>query len=64
MAKAGKITLIVVSCALVIANIVIIATGNHSMSRVIQDTAGKFLIIPFGAGVLCGHWFWPIRRDK
>ena len=61
MSKKTKIVLIVLTSVAVVVNIVLIATGNNSMSQVIQDTSGKFPVIPFAVGVLAGHFFWRVK---
>lgn len=62
MSKPTKIVLIVITSVAIVANIILIATGNNSMSQVIKDTAGKFPVVPFAVGVLCGHWFWNVKK--
>jgi xanthosine utilization system XapX-like protein len=34
---------------------------GDTISEVIQATARNFLVLPFVAGVLMGHLFWPVR---
>jgi hypothetical protein len=35
-----------------------------TISRVIADTAQRHPLLPFGLGVLIGHWLWPIKRKQ
>jgi hypothetical protein len=59
-----KIILIVASVVLIIINIILIATGNTSMSSTIAHFSGKYPIIPCGIGILIGHWLWRVGEYK
>ena len=37
---------------------------EDTISEVIQNQSRKWIFIPFLAGFLMGHWFWPINNDK
>ena len=37
---------------------------DATISAMIQDAAHDYPIIAFAAGVLCGHFFWPVRKEK
>jgi len=55
-----KIVILIITGAAIIANIVLLATGNNSISATIQALSGKYPVIPLAIGVCCGHWFWPV----
>ena len=59
-----KISLIIISSVAIILNIILIATGNTSMSATIQKISGSYPIIPVAVGILVGHWFWPVGGIK
>ena len=45
-------------------DVALLLTGGveATFSRVILGASHKYPIIPFAAGVLCGHLFWPQKR--
>lgn len=38
----------------------VVKRPGQTISEVIHALALKRPMIPFGIGVLCGHWFWPL----
>jgi hypothetical protein len=60
--KLPAIILLAGTGVFIITNIILIATGNSSFSQTIQGAAGQYPVIPFGLGVLMGHWLWPVRK--
>jgi hypothetical protein len=62
--KKAKIIIISVASVAIVANIVLLATGNSSISYTIQNLSGKYPVIPFAVGFLCGHWFFPIAKKE
>jgi hypothetical protein len=36
------------------------ARARDTMSEVVRKAAKKLMIVPFSAGMLMGHWFWPL----
>jgi len=46
---------------LVLLDLLMLSMGgvDATFSRVIYDASKREPIIPFAAGVLCGHLFWP-----
>ena len=59
-----KISLIVISSVAIILNIILIATGNKSMSATIQSVMGNYPIIGVAIGIFVGHWAWPVGGLK
>jgi integral membrane sensor domain MASE1 len=59
-----KIIIISITVVAIVADIVLIACGDSSISQTIQTLSGKFPIIPFAVGVLCGHLFWRVGGLK
>ena len=41
-------------------DVYLVAKGQESISEVLRDGAMRYPIIAFLAGVLVGHWWWPI----
>ena len=37
---------------------------DDTISEVLHETSKKWMIIPVIAGILIGHWFWPIYNKK
>lgn len=59
-----KITIIIISSVAIIANIILIATGNNSISATIQNISGNYPVVPLAIGVVVGHWFWNVGGLK
>lgn len=34
---------------------------DATVSRVVYESARRWPVIPFLAGVVCGHFFWPVK---
>lgn len=47
-------------------DIILFATGEATISDIMTNLSFYTPALPFAAGFLCGHWFWPtfIYRDK
>lgn len=55
----------VVTLIIIITDIILATTQvNSTYSYIIQLLAHKYPIIPFAVGVLAGHWFLPVKKDK
>lgn len=53
--------ILLVVAALVVFDVWLVAkVPGQTISEVLNRAALKRPIIPFGVGVLCGHWFWPL----
>lgn len=50
---------------MVVYNVVITVepTPNDSISALLHEWGRQHPSVPFAAGVLCGHVFWPARRN-
>lgn len=63
---ARKVTAIVcvgVFIALNVYNVWIASQApGATISSVMVDTSLQAPLLPFVAGFICGHWFWPQRR--
>ena len=69
MNKSQKITAIfigIITLVVIIFDIIVLCNPgeNDTVSYVVQMLAHKYPIIPLAAGILCGHFFWPIKGDK
>lgn len=62
--KKTKIIIISITSVAIIANVILLATGNSSISETIQTVSGKYPIIPGAIGIIIGHWFWPVGGLK
>lgn len=69
----GKVTRIVLSVVIVglaaWASVAAAVGGElDTVSAHVRDYGHKFPLVPFAAGVLVGHWFWPMgparKRDE
>jgi len=59
-----KIIIIIISTVAIVTNIILIATGNNSISATIQKVMGNYPIIGVAIGILVGHWAWPVGGLK
>ncbi len=67
--KIKQITMLIIGLvviALIGYDFYAIAVGGTeaSISHIVIVWSYKYPIIPFGMGVLIGHFFWPIKKTK
>lgn len=57
--------MLVAVAALVLYNIVILIepTPRDTISYLMFDWGRRYPTVPLVIGVLCGHWFWPPRKE-
>lgn len=69
MSSIKRITIIAIVVAIVALGLWDIAAAafggaSATISDVMAHAAKHNPIVPFAAGVLCGHWFWQLKRPR
>jgi hypothetical protein len=65
MKRITGIILITITAILIVWDIITGAMNNHStISELITTLSTRYPIIPFGFGILMGHFFWQVDYKK
>ena len=60
---ATKVVLAVVVLVLIVWATVasVLGAEGSTISEHVRDYCAAYPLLPFALGIVCGHWFWPMR---